>query len=203
MKMRNHSLGLIRMKIFGHPLTKQLIAEQVQPLRILFYVYLVSFTAGYFIPEFHLNRDASQFIFDNVLILILANIPFVIFIEYDKLSKKGWISASLWILLFFISLIGVEFVGVAVHTQTSFHDQHDPDVIYWNGIALIFSGIVGFVLTITNYIGEKLDKKITLTRRQQKIILFFLLFIVILLNIYSMQVNPQWENFFNYLQTLI
>lgn len=191
------------MKILGHPLLKQLIAEQVQPLRILFYVYLVSFTVGYFVPQFHMSNETSLFIFNNVPILILANIPFVIFIEYDKLRKKGFISAFLWILLFFIGLIGVEFIGVAVHAQTSFHDPHDPKVMYWNGIALLFSGIGGFAITITNYIGEKLNKKIILSRRQQKIIPFFLLFIAILLNVYSIQVNPQWENFFNYIQSLM
>ena len=177
--------------------------EQFQPLRIIFYVHLVSFIVGFIVPELHLSPDTSIFIFNSIPILIAANIPFVIFIEYEKLRKKSISSAFVWIFMFFVGLLAVEFIGIAVHTHTSFFDQSDPEIIYWNMIALLFTGIGGFLLTITNYIGEKLDEKIKLTRKQQKIISFFLLLIAILVNIYSMQMNPQWESFFNYIHTLI
>ncbi len=181
-----------------HPLSKRILVEQFQPLRILFYVHLLSFL----IPSLHLSLKTSLFIFNNIPLLIIANIPFVIFIEYDKLRKKSKLEAFSWLLLFFIGLLGVEFVGLAVHTHTSFFDPQDPEIFFWNVIALLFTGIGGFVLTITNYVGEKLNERITLSRKQQKIIPFFLLFIAILLNIYSMYVNPQWGYFFNYLDSL-
>lgn len=185
--------------IFNHPLSKKIIIEQFYPLRIIFYIHLTSF----FIPELHLSLKTSIFIFNMIPILVVANIAMVIFLEYDKLRKKTILFAFLYLLLLFIGLLAVEFLGIAVHTHTSFFDPHDPEVIYWNMVALLFTGIGGYLLPVTNYIGEKLDEKYTLSRKQQKIISVFLLLIAILLNIYSMQVNPQWENFFNYVTALI
>lgn len=185
--------------LFTHRLSKKIIIEQFYPLRIIFYIHLVSF----FIPELHLSFQSSIFIFNMVPVLVVANIAMVIFLEYDKLRKKTILSAFTYLLLLFVGLLAVEFLGIAVHTHTSFFDPHDAEIIYWNMIALLFTGIGGFMLPVTNYIGEKLDEKYTLSRKKQKIISVFLLLIAILLNVYSMYVNPQWGNFFNYVTTLI
>ncbi|MGY5148637.1 MAG: hypothetical protein ACW9W3_01070 [Candidatus Nitrosopumilus sp. bin_68KS] len=185
--------------LFQYPLSKKIITEQFYPLRVIFYIHLTSF----FIPELHLSLKTSIFIFNMVPVLVSANIAMVIFLEHDKLRKKTILSAFSYLLLLFVGLLTVEFLGIAVHTQTSFFDPHDPEVIYWNMIALLFTGIGGYLLPVTNYIGEKLDERFKPTRKQQKILSVFLLVIAISVNIFSMYVNPQWENFFNYVTTLI
>jgi len=135
--------------------------------------------------------------------LILVNIPFIVFLEWEKLSKKDHLSKFTWILTFFIGLLAVEYVGVAVHTQTSFFDQHDPEIIFWNVVALLFSGIGGFLLPIVDYIGEKLDKKITPTKIQLKLMGIGVISLAIFVNVFVYYVLDYGTHWFTILTSWI
>jgi len=182
-----------------HPFTKRFILEQIQPLRVLFYYHLVSF----FVRPLEMKWESATFVFSNISLLILANIVFIVVIDYDKIKKKGRFNGILWIYMILLGLLVVEYVGIAGHAILSFGDPENSQVRYSKMIVLLFTGIGGYFITITNFIGEKLDERVKLTKKLRKIFAILITGITIALVIYSIHANPTgWKIITNYFSGL-
>jgi len=176
-------------KIFSHPLAIRLWLSQIQPLRFLFYLHLASFV----IPGFEIHWKSSIFILNYIPILVVANIIFYVFINFDKFRNKSLLDSIPLFAVIFLGFFTVEYIGFLAQTLISFNENPTPTQEDWKLIALLFTGIGGFMLEISNYVSEKLDERIKLTKKQQKIVAVLLLIMTITLIIYSLQVTPLWK----------
>jgi hypothetical protein len=178
-------------KIFSHPLAIRLWISQIQPLRFLFYLHLASFI----VPGFEIHWKSSIFILDYIPILVIANIAFYVLINFDKFRNKSLFDSIPLFVVIFLGFFAVEYIGFLSHSLISFNENPTQIQEDWKLVALLFTGIGGFMLEISNYFSEKLDEKIKLTKKQQKIVAFLLLIMAITLNVYSFQVIPLWKSF--------
>ena len=139
----------------GSRLFHNLLFAQLQPIRILFYVYLPSL----FIPDLHLPWQSSTLIFNFLIVFVIANVGYIAFIEYHKLEQKGKKWFIHWLALISLGIFTVEFIGLFSHTMISFYAGHPPaNAQYWNVVATMFGGLGGIILEINYFFSEKIDK---------------------------------------------
>lgn len=186
----NKILNLKNVKIFSHPLTIRLWLSQIQPLRFLFYLHLASFV----VPGFEIPWASSILILNYISILVGANIAFYVIINFEKFRNKNLLDSIPLFTVIFLGFFVVEYIGFLAQTLISFNENITPTQENWKLIALLFTGIGGFMLEISNYVSEKLDERIKLTKKQQKIVSVLLLVGAIALIIYSFQVTPIWKS---------
>ena len=132
-----------------------LLIAQLQPVRILFYVYLPSLI----LPDVHMPWQSSTLIFNFLPVFVLANVGYVAFIERHKIEQKGKKWFIHWLALISLGIFTVEFIGLFAHTMISFYEGHPPEnAQYWNIIATVFTGLGGIILEINYFFSERIDR---------------------------------------------
>ena len=174
-------------------LLNKLLLAQLQPLRILFYVYLPSL----FFVDLHMPWQSSTLIFNFLPIFVLSNVGYIVFIEYNKLKQKGKRWFIHWISMITIGIFGVEFIGIFTHTMISIYEGRPPaDAQYWNIVATIFTGLGGVILEINYFFSERVDRWIFNKVNPKYAVLGAAGFTIIIASL-SLWMNPQFHNFFS------
>jgi len=160
---------------------------QLQPFRILFYIYLPSVI----FPTIHMPWQSSNLIFNFLLALVLANVGYIAFLERDKLKQKGKAWFIHWLLLISIGIFTVEFIAFFAHTMIGFYEGNPPEnAQFWNYIATVFAGLGGIVLEINYFFSEKVDRWIAKRVDYRKALLASAIFAIVI-GILSLLMNPK------------
>ena len=88
-----------------------LLFAQLQPVRILFWIYLPSLI----VSDVHMPWQSSTLIFNFLFVLVLANVGYIAFIERHKIEQKGKKWFIHWLALISLGIFTVEFIGLFAH----------------------------------------------------------------------------------------
>jgi len=163
-------------------LWKKLLWAQLQPMRIVSYLYLV----GTLIPPLALKWETAFFVFEWISLLIASNIAFIAWLERNHLRKIGFRCAVLWLVVISAGIIFVEFTGISIHTLTRLPFEISTEILeYWNRVGFVFTFLGGSILEAVYYFSSKLSGK-TVSPRVMilALIVLVLLIVALMLTLY-------------------
>lgn len=174
-------------------LAKRLLKEQLNPIRLLFFVFL----PGMIITQLYVRPESSMMMMDYLPIIAVATVGFIAFEEREKLRKLNWKQGILWITILSVGVFTVEFLAFFVHSLASLfiaEGKLTHEAEFWVIVATVFTGLGGIILGTIYFFSERIDRWIFSKVNEKYARLATAGFVIVVCG-FSLWMNPQTQSF--------